>query len=125
MAITKKHRNIENAQATGKQHCTGHRLDSNLGVRTDRMNVVIDAESEDQAAGQQNREQGLKGKSEAHGEMMPADGQGNGERQNEREKNRDPAKSRKRTAMQMPLKSRGCQPSMRVCQIAHVLGQYK
>src|SRR5580698_4955826 len=106
MAITKKHRNIKNAKATGKQHCTGHRLDGNLGVRTDRMNVVINAESEDQAAGQQNGEQGLKGKSEAHGKMMPTSGQGNGERQKERKKNRDTAESRKGRAMQVALKGR-------------------
>ena len=70
------------------------------------MNVIIKAESKDQAAGQQNGEQGLEGKSEAHGKMMPADGQGNGERKKEREKNRDPAESRKGTAVQMALKSR-------------------
>ena len=106
MASTKKHWNVENAKSAGKQHCAGHCLDGNLGVRTDRMNVVINAEREDQAAGQQNGEQGLKGKSEAHGKVMPADGQGNGESQKEREKNRDTAESRKGTAMQMPLKSR-------------------
>src|SRR5579863_9548410 len=125
MASAKEHGNIENAKATGKQHCASHGLDGNLGVRADRMNVVIKAESEDQAAGQQNSEQSSKGKSEAHGKMMPADGQGNGEGQKQRKKNRDPAESRKGTAMQMPLKSRSRQPAARVCQIAHVLGQNK
>jgi hypothetical protein len=125
MAITKKHRNIKNAKATGKQHCASHGLDGNFGVGTDGMNVVINAESEDQAAGQQNGEQGSKGESETRSKMMPADGQGNGERQKEREKNRDTAESRKGTVMQVPLKRRSRQPSARVCQIAHVLGQHK
>jgi hypothetical protein len=125
MASTKKDWNIENAKTASKQHCAGNRLDGKLGIRTDGMNVIIKAESKDQAAGQQNGEQGLKGKSEAHGKMMPASRQRNGERQKEREKNRDTAKSRKGTAMQVALKSRGCHPSVRVCQIAHVLGQHK
>jgi hypothetical protein len=106
MVSAKKHWNVENAKATGKQHCAGDGLDGNFGVRTDRMNVVINAESEDQAAGQQNGEQGLKGKSEAYGKMMPTSGQGNGERQKERKKNRDTAESRKGTAMQVALKGR-------------------
>src|SRR5580692_743200 len=125
MVSAKKHWNIENAKAAGKQHCACYCLDGNLGVRTDRMNVVIKAESEDQAAGQQNSEQGSKGESETRSKMMPADGQCNGERQKEREKNRDSAESRKGTVMQVPLKSRSRQPSVRVCQIAYVLGQHK
>ena len=87
------------------------------------MNVIINAEREDQAAGQQNGEQSSRGEPETRGKMMPTGCQRNRESQEEREKNRDAAESRKGMAVQVALQSWCCHPSVCGRQIAHVLGQ--
>ncbi len=60
-----KHGQIEDAKAAGKQHRPRHSLNCNLYVRADGMNVIINAEREDQATGQQNGEQRSDGEPEA------------------------------------------------------------
>ncbi len=57
--------------------------------------------------------------------MMPTGRQRDRESQKEREKNRDAAKSRKGTVMQVPLQGWRCDPTVRGRQIAHVPGQNK
>jgi hypothetical protein len=89
------------------------------------MDVIINAKSEDEASGQQNRKQSPQGKAEVRGKMMPSGWQCDRKSQKEREKNRNPAKSRQGTIMQVALQGGRCHPSARSRKIAHVPGQNK
>ena len=57
MVTAEKYRQVEDAKAAGKQHCARHSLNCNFYVRAEGMNVIINAEREDQTTGEQDREQ--------------------------------------------------------------------
>src|ERR1700680_3234360 len=89
------------------------------------MNVVIHPEPEDQAGGQQDREQSFQGEREAACKMMPTGEQREREGQKEREKNRYAAESRQGTAVQVALQRGRRDPTACSRQIAHVPGENK
>jgi hypothetical protein len=125
MMIAEKYGQIEDAKTAREQHRPGHRLNRNFYVRADGMNIVIKAEPENQAAGQQNGEQGFERDPKAHRDVMPSSWQRDCKGCEKRKKNRDTTEPGKGTTMQMAVESRRRQPSVRGRQIAYEFGQNK
>jgi len=89
------------------------------------MNVVVNAEREDQATGEQNGEQGSAGEPEIRCEVMPTGWQYDRKSQEEREENGNAAESGEGTAVQVALQSWRSDPSVGGRLIAHEPGQNK
>jgi hypothetical protein len=60
MPRTKQHWQIENPQTTSKQHDGSNRLNRKLRVRSDRINIVVDAKQENYGPGRKNRQENLQ-----------------------------------------------------------------
>jgi hypothetical protein len=57
MPRTKQHWQVENPQTTSKQHDGSNSLNRKLRVRTDGMDIVVDAEQENYCPGYKNRQE--------------------------------------------------------------------
>ena len=62
MVRSEEHWQVENPQTTGKKHAPGHGLHREFRIGPNRVDVVVDAQQENQGAGQEDRKQVLGGR---------------------------------------------------------------
>src|SRR5260370_40642390 len=77
---------IENPQTTRKQHDGSNRLNRKLRVRSDRINIVIDAKQENYGPGHKNRQEHLQKRTRNKSGEMPTAQQRNPKTDQKREK---------------------------------------
>jgi hypothetical protein len=87
LTCAEQDRQIENPKAAGEEKNGREHLNRELGVGTDRANVVVDAQGKNNSRGHQNGEQGLEGEGRYGLKKIPAGEQGNGDASEKGKKN--------------------------------------
>src|SRR6267378_7827261 len=122
---TEDQRQIEHAHSAGEEHRCGDRLHGNLQIRTRATEIIVDAETKNQAGWNIDTEKRGGSKSIAQAGKCERESQPHEQADRESQEDRYASQTGKRGLVEMPPVSRRGNPASAGCHVSHFPRSHK